>query len=106
MHNTVMLWVSERKSPRGTAIPGSTANTPEVLTMKSLAERLRDGEFVHCDGGWIYFDDPETGEEVSARCKCRRVDDVEMHATSLERLSEGLRKLNLWFADHPTAMRL
>jgi hypothetical protein len=54
--------------------------------VKSLAERLRDGQCVHCDAGWIYFDG-EDGEEIAERCRCRRaVDDVDAHYTSLKRM--------------------
>ena len=71
---------------RRTAIPGGTANTVEVLTMKSLAERLAAGECIHCDGGWLFWDD-EDGEEVAVRCECRRAgDDLDAHHTSLERM--------------------
>ncbi len=55
--------------------------------MKSLAERLRDEQCVHCDGGWVYWDDPETNEEIASRCKCRRADDdLDAHYTSLGRM--------------------
>ena len=53
---------------------------------KSLAEKLAFGECVHCDAGWIYEEDEETGEEVASRCKCRRTDDdLDAHHSCLER---------------------
>ncbi len=55
--------------------------------MKSLAERLRDGECTACDGGWTYHEDEETGEEVAERCRCHRADDdLDAHASCFERL--------------------
>ena len=57
------------------------------MDRKSLAERLRDGECVHCDGGWIYWDDPETGEEIAERCRCQRANDnLDAHSSCFERL--------------------
>ena len=52
----------------------------------SLAEKLRRGMCICCDGGWVYWDD-EDGEEVAERCRCRRADDdLDAHHTSLERM--------------------
>ena len=53
--------------------------------VKSLAEKLASGECIHCDGGWIYREDEETGEEIASRCKCRREhDDLDAHHSCLE----------------------
>ncbi len=52
-----------------------------MAATKSLAEKLATGECVHCVAGFVYEEDPDTGEDAALRCHvCERRERAELEA--------------------------